>query len=376
MSLKTAAVVAAAVLAGTAYKSSDLLSGFSEAQSLGPVGMQVALSSFCLTGAYSGLLGELSQGDDHWDPTSEGVARDFVKTGELREDEYTKNSIYSLLYGAYRNAGVVHDEHGKPFQFTFNTWGISNVDDKPFGPEYAQRHGMAAYHSLASMDAVKKVVADKPHAQFLEIGCGTGAGADLISRMVHPTISYTALDMQRTAIDTCVQRHASHDNPHLSCVHGNGKVLPVKDSSVDVVVVSETHIAEMEIGPEEKAIFAEMKRVLVPGGKFVWGNALPTKVWGDATEYLTANGFTTCGEANYTGRAIEARDQDVERVETFLTQMLDAYPVFNTPIVGAPCRLTIEMLVKNFYRHPGTDLYQRMTVGDDSYMNLCFQLKA
>ena len=33
-----------------------------------------------------------------------------------------------------------------------------------------------------------------------------------------------------------------------------------------------------------------------------------------------------------------------------------------------------DRLLKNFYRHPGTDLYQRMVVGHDSYMHLCYRI--
>ena len=36
----------------------------------------------------------------------------------------------------------------------------------------------------------------------------------------------------------------------------------IADNSVDVVVISETHIADLDIGPEEKAIFADIVRVL------------------------------------------------------------------------------------------------------------------
>lgn len=374
MSLRVVAAVVVVICAvGVLSFNADLLSGFTEHHSLGPLGMQMAVSAFCLTGAYR--LDESLIGDDHFDPTIAGQERDFKETGEMREDEYEKASIYSLLYGSYRNAGIVEDPSGTPYRFTFNTWGLSNVGDKPFGPEYPQRHGMGAYHSLASMDSVKAYVAAKPNAHFLEIGCGTGAGADLISRMVYPTIKYTALDMQAAAIETCVRVHAAHDNPHLKCIQGNGKVLPIPDNSVDVVVVSETHIAEMEIGPEEIAIFAEMKRVLIPGGLFIWGNALPTKVWGDGSNYLQANGFQVCGSNNHTSRAIEARDQDIDRVNSFVDQMLGGYPVFKTPVVGAPCRHAMDRMVKNFYRHPGTDLYQRMVVGADSYMNLCHKME-
>jgi SAM-dependent methyltransferase len=368
-------VLAIAVVAVCLSGHGNILSGFSEHNSLGPLGMQLAMSSFCLTGTYLSLQKENKIGDDHMDPTKRGEVINFSKTGEVPEDDYNKQSIYSLLYAGYRNAGVVLDTNNRPYRFTFNTWGVSNPNDKPFGPEYPQRHGMAAYHSLATMPAVAEYVNKHPHAHFLEIGCGTGAGADLISRIVHPTIQYTALDMQKAAIETCIKLHAAHDNPHLTCMHANGKTLPIADNSVDVVVVSETHIAEMEIGEEEKAIFAEMKRVMKPGGLFIWGNALPTKVWGDGTRYLQENGFGTCGSTNITDRAILARDEDVGRVNSFLKQLLDAYPIFSAPIVGTPCRDTIEILIKNFYRHPGTDLYQRMEVGADSYMNLCHQLK-
>lgn len=34
--------------------------------------------------------------------------------------------------------------------------------------------------------------------------------------------------------------------------------VAIPDASIDVVVISETHIAEQVIGPEEKAIFADI----------------------------------------------------------------------------------------------------------------------
>lgn len=104
-----------AVLIAVLYKYSDILSGFSEHNSLGNVGMQAALTSFCVTGAYTTLVDETKNplGDDHVDPMIKGEKRDFQKTGEVREDEYTKNSIYSLLYASYRNAGVVKDPNGR-----------------------------------------------------------------------------------------------------------------------------------------------------------------------------------------------------------------------------------------------------------------------
>ena len=84
-------------------------------------------------------------------------------------------------------------------------------------------------------------------------------GANLITREVHPTIRYTAVDMQLAAIETCRTIHATPDNPNLNCKHSNGKSLDwVPSNSVDIVMITETHIAEMAIGDEEKIIFGNM----------------------------------------------------------------------------------------------------------------------
>ena len=48
---------------------------------------------------------------------------------------------------------------------------------------------------LLSLARTSKV----PNPKFLEIGCGTGAGANLITQLV-PTAHYTAVDMQKAAI--------------------------------------------------------------------------------------------------------------------------------------------------------------------------------
>jgi SAM-dependent methyltransferase len=355
----------------------DMMNGLSNHHAMGWLSLQAAITTWCLTpGALEQF--DISKGDSHWDPTVEGTERDFVTTGETREDEYEKASIYSLLYGLYRSVGKVKHTNGDLYQFTFNTWGISNPEDKPYGPEEPQRHGKAAYHGLTTFDAVQKRVAENPDLHIVEIGCGTGAGANLITREVLPTVNYHAVDMQLGAIETCKQIHATPDNPRLNCVHGNGQRLPFEDNSMDIALVSETHIAEAEIGPEEKKIFSEMVRVLKPGGLFVWGNALPTKVWWDAKEYLTRSlDFKMCGPdiadswRNHTASAVLARDQDEDRVNLYVDQVFENFPVFGW---RPKCRAVSDRLLKNFYRHPGTDLYLRMVTGDDSYMHLCFQV--
>ena len=99
--------------------------------------------------------------------------------------------------------------------------------------------------------------------------------------------------------------------PKLLCANSNPTKRPPSLSNL----YSNLRTA---IGPEEKAIFADIVRVLKPGGLFVWGNALPTSVWNTAADYLPQIGFEPCGSLNHTAGAIVARDEDKERVDMYV----------------------------------------------------------
>merc|ERR1711920_744218 len=140
--------------------------------------------------------------------------------------------------------------------------GISDVEWIQSESE-PQRHGKAAYQGLLEFKDVKEYLEANPNPQIVEIGCGTGAGGNYITHLI-PGCNYTAFDMQRAAIDTCNLLHAQH-NPRLKCEHvpggvGSGSKAPMPDGSVDIVVISETHIAERYIGPEEMVIFKDILR--------------------------------------------------------------------------------------------------------------------
>jgi SAM-dependent methyltransferase len=378
-SLACAVAVIAVVLKFVILPKLDPMKGLSPDVVIGPWTVQAVLTAFCLTpGVLDQFLEAGKKGDSHVDPSKEGVEiDDFLTTGEIREDEYDKGSIYAILYALYRNVGPVKHTDGSLYEFSFNTWGIHSPGDKPYGPEEPQRHGKAAYHQLAaSFPKVQEMMASRPKnsVTFLEIGCGTGAGGNLISSKVWPNMKvYNAVDMQAAGIHKC----KSWGNPKLNCVHhqaGVGKALPFDDDSVDVVIINETHIAEIEIGPEEFGIFKEMLRVLKKGGFFLWGNAIPTKVWNDAFDVLPQIGFQNVQRFNHTESAVIARDQDHARVDLYMEQLHERYPVFSIPHYGPRCQGVTEALIRNFFRDVGTDLYNRMVTKEDSYMHACFQL--
>jgi len=347
----------------------NLLSGFSGDETIKPWQLQAVVSLFC----FSPLPWKLDKASLEVDEL--GDKYDFTNEGDVNEDDYSKASIYALLYSFYQANGKTKSPSGIDYQFTFNTWGISNVDWIESEAE-PQRHGRAAYRGLVEFKDVRRYLEANPNPQIVEIGCGTGAGGNYITQVI-PGCNYTALDMQRAAIDTCNLLHAQH-NPRLKCEHVPGGVgglsgskAPMPDGSVDIVVISETHIAESTIGPEEMAIFKEIIRMLRPGGFFLWGNALPTSVWHASLPILAELGMVACGSFNHTQGAIQARLEDEDRVDLYLESLLNYFPVMSIPAVGKHCGQVMDRLIKNFYRHPGTKLFKQMETGAHSYMHLC-----
>lgn len=351
----------------------DMLKGMDSNHDHGYYELQAIVSAFCLSPTIGKLLNARP------DIETTGGEFEFEKDGDIENSDYVQSSIYAVLYAVYRNAGKMKSNYGIEYQFTFNTWGIA---PSPYPEKDPQRHGKAAYAALVTQPAAlayKKELGDQS-LEIVEIGCGTGAGANLITREVHPKSNYLAIDMQQAAINTCNRIHATDDNPRLTCllvadgVGNNENKVPREDNSVDFVVISETHIADIEIGDTEKRIFDEIVRILKPGGLFLWGNALPTRAWLQAGEYLPTVGFELVDNTNHTKGAVTARDEDFDRVEMVNDHILNGYPVMNAPYFGPRCRTVVGQLIKNFYRHPGTALYLKMVTGYDSYMHQSWRL--
>jgi len=372
-------LAALAVFVKYARDSSDILNGFNSLTKLSDWQIQVGVGAFCV----SPLVSQVQNTVEHSATENTTYNYDFDKTGGINEEDYDKASIYAILYAMYDHLGQIKmpGQKDTTFEFTFNTWGITPKVSSPANPVKdtdPQRHGMNSYGYFVNSPELQKHLASVDgKVKIVEIGCGTGAGANHLSKNVFTNSQYMAIDMQAGAIDTCNRLHASD---RLQCVHiptgvGNdGGAVPQADKSVDIVIILETHIAEQRIGPEEKAIFAEITRILKPGGYFLWGNALPTDVWYQAEAYLPTINFQTINRWNNTKEAVIARDEDAPRVEAIMEAVRTHYMAFKIPYFGASCSEVIIKLIRNFYRDPSTAMYDKMVQGYDSYMHYVFQL--
>jgi len=460
-------LVVALVVGLVASGKFDMLNSISSNSEMSPNTLAAFATLFCI----SPLPGKMMQNKT----ASWNESHNFEEHGSIEDEDYEVASIYSIFYTIYKTTELT-SPFGIKYMFTFNTWGflatpvaekaqhggvlgdlskssdassLAHYDFQALFPERdPERFGKHAYASLVTQKSALEYMrqnnvglGDGTHfernaggtgpapVEIVEVGCGTGAGANLISRHIVKNSNYLALDMQKAAINTCQERHEGRgkqfieelavkesqvstagihpavaligtpaleelearfpvDNPSLRCrLVPNGVGHPNDDkvselnevpratSSVDMVIVSETHIADVTIGALEKAIFKEVRRVLKPGGLFLWGNAIPTKVWHEAAAFLPELGFELVDSTNHTQEAVEARDLDKERVDMAIGQMLDPYTLFKIPHFGPQCYHVVERLVANFYRHPGTSLYINMVTGFDSYMQQAWRLK-
>jgi ubiquinone/menaquinone biosynthesis C-methylase UbiE len=102
---------------------------------------------------------------------------------------------------------------------------------------------------------------DQP--QVLDLGCGTGKLLDRLATNF-PTLEGTGLDLSEEMIRQAIAKNRY--GSRLRYIQGRSDAIPLGDRQFDAVfsTISMAHY------PELQPVFAELDRILKPGGAFYW----------------------------------------------------------------------------------------------------------
>ena len=100
-------------------------------------------------------------------------------------------------------------------------------------------------------------------AKVLEVGCGRGAGADLIRKAFQPS-SLNALDLDVQMVLKAKTYLSQHNEDEVSLTVGDVFHLPVKDSTMDAVF----GFGVLHHVPDWRSAAGEIARVLKSGGLY------------------------------------------------------------------------------------------------------------
>ena len=103
----------------------------------------------------------------------------------------------------------------------------------------------------------------EPGKRVLDIGSGAGMDSLIAALQVGPEGSVTGIDMTPEMIENARKGAAELGLNNVTFVEGEAETLPFDNSSFDVVISN----GVIDLIPDKNAVFGEIYRVLVPGGR-------------------------------------------------------------------------------------------------------------
>jgi len=177
--------------------------------------------------------------------------------------------------------------------------------------------------------------------EVLDAGCGRGGTISQIQQHF-PLTRITGIDLSPRAIAFCSENHGASNTRF---VEADAEAMPFPDRSFDVVL----NIESSHSYPNIDAFYREVRRVLRPGGHFLYADLFPVEQWETLRKQLRAAGLTCLHERDITTNVLRACDRVAAR-------RLHAFAADNDAAV-----------IANFLAVPGSRLYNEMTGGRSSY---------
>lgn len=174
--------------------------------------------------------------------------------------------------------------------------------------------------------------------KVLDVGCGRGGTVALLAQ--HYQADATGVDLAPEAVAFC---RRAHRMPGARFEVGDAEHLSFEDHSFDAV----TNIESSHTYPNLRAFLAEVRRVLVTDGWFLYADLLPAPRWAEVRMLLGIPGFAVRQDRDITSNVIASCDKvAVTRAAAFG----EASPA-----------------IENFLAVPGSAVYEQMRSGAWEY---------
>jgi len=153
----------------------------------------------------------------------------------------------------------VSDEPAAAFIFpTGRAW----AEDLDYPPELASvpDTAVASFAGVANPFSLGRLASGE---RVLDLGSGAGTDALVAARMVGEHGRVTGIDMTPEMLARARAAASEAGARNVEFVEGEAEQLPFADGQFDVVISN----GVIDLIPDKEAVFAELQRVLVPGGR-------------------------------------------------------------------------------------------------------------
>jgi SAM-dependent methyltransferase len=179
----------------------------------------------------------------------------------------------------------------------------------------------------------------------VEVGCGRGGGCSYIGRYLQPR-SVVGVDLSRHGVSLCTRYHA---RPGLAFLQGDAESLPLEDNSFDVVV----NVESSHCYGSMPRFLSEVRRVLRPGGYFLFADLRPAGEVAALREHVRTSGLQLLQEETITPGVLAALARDSERKRALIHRKVP--------------RL-IRRQIREFAGLPGSRVYEDFRHGRAEYV--------
>lgn len=186
-------------------------------------------------------------------------------------------------------------------EWTFMNYGYAASEPNALvleAADDADRHWIQLYHHVAGS-------IDLHGSRVLEVGSGRGGGSSFIKRYLKPS-HMIGMDLSKHAVGWSRKRHRVDG---LEFRVGDAERLPFEDGSIDAVI----NVESSHCYPSFDRFLAEVRRVLRPGGHFLYADFRAQESISSWEKSLNKSGLLLLQQSDITVNVVAALERDNER---------------------------------------------------------------